>query len=188
MKSTSYWNDGISYSSGQEGEVELPQKADVVIIGAGYTGLSAARTLALSKIDVVVLERNTIGWGASSRNAGMTGCGMKLGAPTIFKRYGQEYGKIFWQLSLDALDLIKELVNQEGIACDWQQNGDLGVAYKASHYIDLRERVEWHEKHLGHHLTLISPEDLQSEIGSKVFYGGVIDGHGAGLHPAKLVY
>ena len=188
MKSTSYWNDDVSFSLGQAEDDELPQKADVVIIGAGYTGLSAARTLAQSNIDVVVLERNTIGWGSSSRNAGMTGCGLKLGAPTIFKRYGQEFGKIFWQLSLDALDLIKELVNQEGIACDWQQKGDLGVAYKASHHDDLCNRVEWHEKYLGHHLTLISPEDLQSEIGSSVFFGGVIDNHGAGLHPVKLVY
>ncbi len=188
MESTSYWNGGNSYKLGQDDGEVLPKKADVVVIGGGYTGLSAARTLAQSNIDVVVLERNTIGWGASSRNAGMTGCGLKLGAPTIFKRYGQEIGTAFWQLSLDALELIKELVNQEGIACDWQQNGDLGVAYKASHYDDLRDRVEWHEKYLGHQLHLISPVDIQAEIGSEVYYGGVIGGHGAGLHPVKLVH
>jgi len=188
MITTSYWDGDFLFSLGQAKDDELPKKADVVIIGAGYTGLSAARTLAQSNSDVVVLERNTIGWGASSRNAGITGCGMKVGAQTIFERYGQEYGNTFWQLSLDALGLIKELVNQEGIACDWQQKGDLGVAYKASHYDNLRDKVEWHEKHLGHHLQLISPADIQAEIGSNVYFGGVIDGHGAGLHPAKLVY
>lgn len=60
---------------------ELPESADVAIVGSGYTGLSAARTLVKKGASVVFLERETIGWGASSRNGGITGCGLKAGSP-----------------------------------------------------------------------------------------------------------
>ena len=167
---------------------EPPPTADVAIIGGGYTGLSCARTLAKAGVSVVVLERETIGWGASSRNAGITGCGLKAGAPTIFKKYGEAYGIKFWQASLDAVDLIKELVDEERIDCDWQQNGDLCVAFKPSHFETFKAKIEWHQKTLGHSLALIPPSELQAEIGSNAYFGGIVDHHGAGLHPAKLVF
>jgi len=167
---------------------ELPSEVDVAIIGGGFTGLSAARTLAKAGVSAVVLERETIGWGASSRNAGITGCGLKAGAPTIFKKYGEDYGRKFWQASLEALDLIKELVNEEGIACDWQQNGDLCVAFKPSHYENFKSKITWHQQNLSHTLRLVAPAELATEIGSSAYFGGIVDEHGAGLHPTKLVY
>ena len=115
MKSTPFWTDDYPRPVNLPVTDELPSQVDVAIVGSGYTGLSAARTLAKSGSSVAVLERETIGWGASSRNGGITGCGLKNGAPTIIKRYGEDYGHIFWQASLDALDLIQELVNEEGI-------------------------------------------------------------------------
>jgi glycine/D-amino acid oxidase-like deaminating enzyme len=187
MKLTPFWSDHYP-------KQELPTLAaspaetDVAIIGGGFTGISAARTLAKAGVSVVVLEREAIGWGASSRNAGITGCGLKAGAPTIFKKYGADYGRKFWQASLDALDLIKELVEQEGIACDWQQNGDLCVAYKPSHYENFKSKIRWHQQNLGHTLRLVPPDELAAEIGSSAYFGGIVDEHGAGLHPAKLVY
>jgi len=167
---------------------EPPAETDVAIVGGGFTGLSCARTLAKAGVSVVVLERETIGWGASSRNAGITGCGLKAGAPTIFKKYGEEYGHKFWQASLDAQELIKELIHTEGIDCDWQQNGDLCVAFKPSHYENFKSKIEWHQKNLGHKLQLVSPTELRSEIGSSVYFGGIVDHHGVGLHPAKMVF
>ncbi|HIE57887.1 MAG TPA: FAD-binding oxidoreductase [Anaerolineales bacterium] len=166
----------------------LPAEVDVAVIGGGFTGLSAARTLAKSGLSAVVLERNTIGWGASSRNAGITGCGLKAGAPTIFKRYGEVYGRKFWQASLDALDLIRELVTDEGIDCDLQPNGDLCVAYKPSHYENFKTKIEWHQKNLDHTLHLVPPDELNAEIGTTAYFGGLVDDHGIGLHPAKLVF
>src|SRR5271165_7183771 len=69
---------------------ELPSHADVAVIGAGYTGLSAALALAKRGAKVAVLEANSIGWGASSRNGGMVLTGMKLDVGTLSKRYGME--------------------------------------------------------------------------------------------------
>ena len=133
MKTTPFWTDDYPRPTDLPVATELPEEADVAIIGGGYTGLSAARTLAKGGTKVVVLERETIGWGASSRNAGITGSGLKADIITIFKRYGQEYGLKFWEASLEMLELIKELINEEGIDCYWHQNGGLWLAFKESH-------------------------------------------------------
>ncbi len=135
-----------------------------------------------------MLERETIGWGASSRNAGITSTGLKAGMPNIFKRYGKEYGLKFWQASLDMLELLKELETEEGIDFDWHQNGQLGLAFKASHYESMKSSVKWYQDQLGDDITIVPPSEISAEIGSDVFHGGVMDKHGAGLHPAKLVF
>lgn len=188
MQLTPFWQNDFPRPEDLPVATEFPESVDVAIIGGGYTGLSAARTLAKSGASVAVLERETIGWGASSRNGGITGCGLKAGAQTIFKRYGEKYGREFWQASLDALDLIKELVNEENIDCDFHQDGELCVAFKPSHFEGFKEEIEWNKRVLDHELHLIPPSELRNSIGSMAYFGGLLDDHGAGLHPAKLVY
>jgi len=188
MKLTSFWTDDYPRPADLPVSAELPTETEVAIIGGGFTGLSAARTLAKSGTSVVVLERETIGWGASSRNAGMTGTGLKAGMPDIFKRYGKDYGLKFWQASLDMLELIKELDAEEGIEFDWQQKGQLGLAFKASHFESMKSSVKWYQDQMGEEIMLVPPSEIRSGIGSDVFHGGVFDKHGASLHPAKLVF
>jgi len=188
MKTTSFWIDDTPRPPDLPVAADLPDPVDVAIIGGGFTGLSAARTLAKSGARVAVLERETIGWGASSRNAGITGCGLKRGAPAVFQKYGREYGLAFWRASLDALALIRELVEQEGIECDWTQNGDLALAFKPSHFESMRAKAAWHAENLDHHIEIIPPGGLRAVIGSDTYFGGLVDAHGAGLHPAKLVF
>ncbi len=188
MKTTPFWPDDYPRPRDLPVAATLPSRVDVAVIGGGYAGLSAAYTLAKHGTSVAVLEQHTIGWGASSRNGGITGCGLKQGMPTIFRRYGEARARVFWQTSLDALEIIKALVQEEGVDCDWQQQGDLSVAYKPTHFEGMKARVAWHKKMLGHELVLLSRDDLRGEIGSRAYYGGVLDPHGAGLHPAKLVF
>jgi len=188
MKHIPYWIDNYPRPSDLAVAAELPTEVDVAIVGGGYTGLSAARTLAKSGTSVAVLERETIGWGASSRNAGITGCGMKAGMMKIFKRYGKKYGHKFWQASLDMLELIKELVYEEGIDCDWHQNGELGVAFKAAHFDRMKSKVQWYKDKVGDELRVVPPSELRAEIGSDFFHGGVLDQHGSGVDPTKLVF
>jgi glycine/D-amino acid oxidase-like deaminating enzyme len=188
MKTTPVWTDDYPRPNNLPVIEELPTETDVAIIGGGYTSLSAARTLAKNSTSVVVLERETIGSGASSSNAGFTGSGLKAGMQTIFKRYGKEYGHKFWQASLNMLELLKELGDDEGIDFDWHQNGGMGLAFKASHFDGMQERAKWFKDQFGEDLILVPPSELRSVIGSDFFHGGVIDKHGAGLHPAKLVF
>src|SRR5712692_2057815 len=86
---------------------ELPDSTDVAVIGAGYCGLSAARTLAKRGVSVAVFEAETIGWGASSRNGGMVLTGMKLPVPALIKRYGGETVSKMYAASLDSIDGVE---------------------------------------------------------------------------------
>ena len=104
---------------------ELPERADVAVIGAGFTGLSAARTLAKGGAKVAVLEAENVGWGASCRNGGMVLSGLKLGIPTLMSRYGHEAAKRMYAASLESIDCVEEIVREEGIACDFSRSGHL---------------------------------------------------------------
>src|SRR5919109_2518421 len=100
-----YWHTTVQMPD-DSNLTPLPEKVDVAIIGGGYTGLSAARTLAKHGARAAVLEANTIGWGASSRNGGMVLTGLKLGMQTVMKRYGRDIAKRLFQYSLEAIDTV----------------------------------------------------------------------------------
>ena len=91
----------------------LPETADVAIIGAGFTGLSAARALAQKGVKVVALESETIGWGASSRNGGMVLTGMKLGVNQLISMYGRERTQRMYAASLASIDCVEQIVREE---------------------------------------------------------------------------
>ena len=166
----------------------LPERVDVAIVGGGLTGLNAARVLAKSGATVSVLERETIGWGASSRNGGLATPGIKRPIKSILAKYGETLGRVFWQASLDAIDLVEEVVTTEGIDCDWQRPGHLYVAYKRAHFAAMQKSVAWYRNTLGHEVAAVSPSDLHTEIGSRVFHGGLTDAYSGALQPAKYVY
>src|ERR1700679_3268266 len=96
----------------------LPESADVAIIGAGFTGLSAALVLAKRGAKVVVLEAETIGWGASSRNGGMVLTGMKLGVNKLIGVYGRELTRRMYAASIDTISTVEGIVREESIDCD----------------------------------------------------------------------
>src|SRR5450759_5569529 len=105
----------------------LPDSADVAIIGAGFTGLAAALSLAKRGAKVVVLESETIGWGASSRNGGMVLTGMKLGVNKLISMYGRELTRRMYAASLETIDSVERIVKGENIACDFARTGHLEV-------------------------------------------------------------
>lgn len=167
--------------------VPLPEKVDVAVIGGGYTGLSAARTLAKQGVSAVVLETNTIGWGASSRNGGMVLTGLKLGMETVMKKYGRDIARRLFQCSLDAIDTVEQIVKDEKIDCGFARHGHLLTANKPKHYDALREEVEFMEKEFNHRVRLIRRAEQHTEIGSEIYYGALLDECSGGLNPAQYV-
>lgn len=166
-----------------------PERVDVAVIGGGYTGLHAARAIAKAGGHVVVLEQETIGWGASSRNGGMANTGLKESALNLIKHYGPERGRALWQWSLEAIDFLEATIREEGIECDFARHGQVLLAAKPSHLPALREEVRGHRELLGDTVPeLLGPAELASEIGSPIFFGGIRDRRAAGLHPAKYVF
>ncbi|HEY4930939.1 MAG TPA: FAD-binding oxidoreductase [Terriglobales bacterium] len=180
-----YWLDTGTITGGSPGE--LPQRVDVAIIGAGFTGLSAARTLAMGGARVAVLEANTIGWGASSRNGGMVLTGMKLGVEELVKRYGMEATRRMYAASLASIDLVEQIVREEGIECNFARCGHLEVACKQSHFDTYARSVELIARDFHHQLRVVPRADLREEIGSDIYYGGIVDDVSAGVNPALYV-
>jgi glycine/D-amino acid oxidase-like deaminating enzyme len=165
----------------------LPQSADVAIIGAGFTGLSAALALAKRGARVVVLESETIGWGASSRNGGMVLTGLKLGVNKLISMYGRELTRRMYAASLASIDSVERIVKEENIACDFARTGHLEVACKKSHFDDYARQVEVIAREFNHQLRVVPRDQLPSEIGSGIYYGGMVDEISAGLNPARYV-
>jgi glycine/D-amino acid oxidase-like deaminating enzyme len=165
----------------------LPERVDVAVIGAGFTGLSAARTLAQRGARVAVLESETIGWGASSRNGGMVLTGMKLGVNQLISRYGRELTRRMYAASLASIDCVEQIVREESIECNFARCGHLEVACKQKHFDDYARQVEVIAREFNHELHVVKRNELGVEIGSSIYFGGMVDEVSAGLNPARYV-
>ena len=181
-----YWHTTVQMPD-ESNLAPLPEKVDVAIVGGGYTGLSAALALAKHGVRVAVLEANTIGWGASSRNGGMVLTGLKLGMQSVMKKYGREIAKRLFQCSLASIDAVEKIVNEEGIDCGFARYGHLLTANKPKHYTALQKEVEFMERVFGHEVQLISRDGQRSEIGSNLYHGALLDECSGGLNPAQYV-
>jgi len=165
----------------------LPEMIDVAVIGAGFTGLSAACTLAKRGAKVAVLEGKTIGWGASSRNGGMVLTGMKLGVNQLISKYGRELTQRMYAASLASIDCVEQIVREESIECDFVRCGHLEVACKQKHFDDYARQAEVIAREFNHPLRVVQKNELNSEIGSTIYYGGMVDEVSAGCNPARYV-
>ncbi|MBI3263897.1 MAG: FAD-binding oxidoreductase [Acidobacteria bacterium] len=164
-----------------------PETADVAVIGGGITGLAAALTLAQRRAKVVVLEAETIGWGASTRNAGMVLTGLKRGAQGLLARYGRERAIRMFRASLAAIDCVEDTVRREAIACDFTRTGHLEVASKPRHFDDFRRSADLLARDFHHSVTVVPKDALHREIGSDAYHGALVDEASAAVDPARYV-
>ncbi|EBA14923.1 hypothetical protein RSK20926_17042 [Roseobacter sp. SK209-2-6] len=158
-------------------------KADVCVVGAGYTGLSAALHLAKAGLNVVLLEAQRVGFGASGRNGGQLGTGQRMEQDGLEKLVGQEDARKLWDLSEDAKTLVKSLIAKHGIDCHLKS----GVAHAC---FSKREMAEEHAyaEHLqtryGYdEITPLDLDGLQAICPSPAYKGGSLDMGAAHLHP-----
>lgn len=186
IRENNYWLETVS-DPAQGSRDPLPESIDIAIVGAGFCGLSAARTLAKRSMRVAVLEAETLGWGASCRNGGMVLTGMKLPVPTLISRYGREAVQQMYAASLESIDLVEQIVDEEHIECSFSRCGHLEVACKASHFAAYAESADRIQREFGHQLRIVSKGDLRQEIGSEIYYGGLVDETSAGVNPAQYV-
>lgn len=186
LKQEIYWHSTVQMPD-DSNLTPLPEKVDVAILGGGFTGLSAARTLVKRGVKVAVLEANTIGWGASSRNGGMTLTGLKPSMHTVIKQYGRDIAKRLFQCSLDAVDTVEQVIKEENIDCGFARRGHLLAANKSKQYEALQKEVEFMEKEFNHKVRVISRQQQREEIGTDLYYGALIDEVSGGLNPAQYV-
>ncbi len=186
MKEQNFWLETTTIPS-PEPSRPLPDSVEVAVVGSGVTGLSAARALAKRGVQTAVLEAETFGWGASSRNGGMVLTGMKLPVPTLISRYGRERVRRMYAASLASIDCVEQVVQEEKIECDFSRCGHLEVACKQAHFDGYEESARLIEKEFNHKLRILPKVALHGEIGSDIYFGGMVDEISAGLNPARYV-
>ncbi len=167
----------------------LPATTDVLIVGSGVTGLSAARRLAGAGAEATVVDAGPVGAGASTVNGGMVIYGLKVGTKTLLHRYGSELGRELWEASLRSVDVVEEIVAAEGIQCSFSRPGSAELGSTARDWVALEAETAWMQAELGFHLELIPQARLRSEVvGSDRFVVAAVDSVSAGLHPARYTY
>ena len=158
---------------------------DVCVIGGGYTGLSSALHLRQKGYDVVLLEAERIAWGASGRNGGHVGTGQRADQTSIEKWVGEEAAKDLWQLGLDAVQKVCDLINEHNIDCELG-SGNLHLAAKPSHAGELQDELAHLESQYGYQqLTYLTPEAVAERTSARGFHGGLLDDGCKHLHPLK---
>lgn len=166
--------------------LEHDARADVCIVGAGYTGLGAALELAQRGASVVVLEAAQVGSGASGRNGGQVHTGQRNDQAWLEKTLGRDDAMALWRMSQDARAHLLSLIATHQIACDFapgmvharHRRGGEGVD---AAYIDLMQSRYGYDQ-----LALIDAADLADELGTDVYHGGLVDRGGGHLHPLNL--
>lgn len=164
---------------------ELPDAADVVVVGGGLTGLSAARRAAELGARVVLLEGEQIGWGASTRNGGMCHPGYKHSVAELVREHGETRGTRLYQESVDAFEHVADLCSTR-IDADFVRSGHLVLASTPVHAAGFGASAE--VMRLVDMAAHVVPRgNLREEIGTDGYFGGLVVERSAGLHPGKLV-
>lgn len=163
------------------GQVE----ADICVVGAGYSGLSAAISLAEHGFSVVVVEAAEVGWGASGRNGGQVVNGLNASLGTIQRRYGDATANFVGGLLQEGAGIIYDRIARYGIDCDLRR-GNIYAAYTPKHMDELRaKQALWRTHGMDDH-ELLDQHQIRQHIGSDVYCGGMIDRSGGHMHPLNL--
>ena len=185
MGSESYWLDTAPDITGaQVGAVE--GEADVVIVGGGFTGLAAARALALKGASVVVLEAGRVIGEASGRNGGQCNTGVAQDYAGLSASLGADKARAYYQAYESAVQSVVSLVEQEQIACDLIRNGKLKLAAKPMHYEGLARTCELIRKEVDADVELLSAEQTRAEVNSAQFHGGLLQRNGVQMHVGRF--
>lgn len=160
-------------------------EADVVVIGGGFTGLSAALHLAEEGARVVLLEAAEPGWGASGRNGGQVICGLKLDPDELVAKYGAERGERLAAFAGGVADLVFDLVARHGIDCQAERSGWIqGVHATSKMYLAERRAEQWARR--GARTEVLSPQRMAELTGTGRYAGGWIDHRGGMLQPLSF--
>ncbi len=179
---SSYYADSANHKN------EYPKligedSCDVCIIGAGFTGMSAALHLAEKGYSVILIEAEKVGWGASGRNGGQVAPDQRMAHLELIKKVGREAADSLWDMSLESVDLVKSLIKKHNIQCDLKE-GVLSVAAKPSHNKFIRESIDYANKVLNYdRLTYVDEKEVENMLGTDRYYSGKYWHDAAHLHP-----
>jgi glycine/D-amino acid oxidase-like deaminating enzyme len=164
----------------------LPDVVDLAVIGGGLAGCAAARRGAQLGARVVLLEAESIGWGASSRSGGMCHPGFKWGPAELMERHGAILGESIYRESVDAFEWTAETIREEGIEAAFVRSGHLQLAVAPSHLEHLATAAASLAT-VGEAARTIRAPELRDEIGTEAYAGALVVERSGGLDPARYV-
>ena len=163
--------------------LEGENESDICIIGAGYTGLSAALHLAEKGYSVSLLEAEKVGWGASGRNGGQVCQDHNMSHEELTKKVGRAAADSLWKMSVESVDLVKDLIQKHQIDCDLK-SGVMSVALKPAYAKDMMEDVTYLNKELNYDAVhFVDKNEVRNMLGSDKYYSGKYWTEAAHLHP-----
>jgi glycine/D-amino acid oxidase-like deaminating enzyme len=162
----------------------LPDAVDVLVVGAGYTGLAAAREVARRGRSVLVAERDRLGTGPSTRNGGMAHPGVKRELSDLLAD-GPD-GRAMWDATVDGFLALERLVADEGIDCCYRRTGHVVLAHRPDAVDDLRVAERAHLEVGDDDVRVLDRDGLAEEVGTPAYHGGLVVGTSGALHPAML--
>lgn len=186
MKYAPYWHDSATpFAGALPGPVH--GSYDVAVIGAGFTGLSAARKLAREGLTVAVLEAQTVGAGGSGRNGGHLNNGIAHGWADAKAHLGTDRAHALYRAYDRSIDMIEEIIAEEGIDCDFRRSGKLKLASKPSHVANLKTAFEQVHRDVDPDTAWLERDELPGEVGSNAFHGAVLYSKSAMMHMGRYV-
>ncbi len=167
------------------GEVQ----ADVVIIGAGYTGLSAAHHISKSGLVPVVLEANQPGWGASGRNGGVITAKFRLSFRDIDAAHGRAMARRMYEIAHESVEMVEQLVSEFGIgSARLTRSGQVKAAHNQPTLKAAIDEAAWMKREMGDtEVRILDPLQVRDETGSQAFVGGVLNPGSGGIHPLNYL-
>ncbi|WOH48657.1 FAD-binding oxidoreductase [Bradyrhizobium sp. sBnM-33] len=164
-------------------------KADVVIIGAGYTGLSAAHHIAKSGLSPVVLEANHPGWGASGRNGGVITAKFRLSFRNIDATHGRAMARRMYEIAHESVEMVEELVSELGITgARLTRTGQVKAAHNKATLRAAIDEAAWMTREMHDtEVRILDPHQVRDETGSQVFVGGILNPGSGGIHPLNYL-
>jgi len=168
------------------GEVQ----ADVAIIGAGYTGLSAAHHISKSGLTPVVLEANRPGWGASGRNGGVITAKFRQSFRGIDAAHGRAMAKRMYEIAHESTEIVEELVSEFGIAgARLTRTGQVKAAHNHATLQAAVDEADWMKGEMGDaDVRILDAHEVREETGSQAFVGGVLNPGSGGIHPLNYLH
>ncbi len=178
-----WWEDAPPLSPPQ---MAVQARCDVVIVGAGYTGLSAGLTLARAGRQVQIFDRQRPGEGASTRNGGIASGNLRPGYRQMVRRFGAERANAIQAEAKAAREDLAEFIRREAIDCEFRLTGRFTGAAKPGDYERLAREADFIRKTLGIEAHAVSRSEQRAVLGTEFYHGGMVRNDIGGLHPAKL--
>ncbi len=163
-----------------------PPKADVVVIGSGYTGAMAALALARGGRDTVVLDAEQLGWGCSTRNGGQVSTSLKPSFDELGALHGPERALAILKEGHTALDFIDDFIAREKIECGFARVGRFTGAHNPKAYEHLARKLDKAPKELPTGAYMVTRAEQSGELGTEFYHGGAVHPHHAALDPARF--